>query len=96
LDVGQSFVRVWEVGKERNFKETKHSKKVRLFKRFNGNYGTLDNHETKRDYLDHKYFITQSWGRIVVCTYICQAMAWSNKQSNLVEKGDLSPLTTKL
>jgi hypothetical protein len=96
LDVGQSFVRVWEVGKERNFEETKHSKKVRLFKRFNGNYGTLDNHETKRDYLDNKYFITQSWGRIVVCTYICQAMAWSNKQSNLVEKGDLSPLTTKL
>jgi hypothetical protein len=31
-----------------------------------------------------------------MCIYVFQAMAFSNKQSNLVEKGDLSPLTTKL
>jgi hypothetical protein len=31
-----------------------------------------------------------------MCIYVFQAMAFSNNQSNLVEKGDLSPLTTKL
>ncbi|CAK9207163.1 unnamed protein product [Sphagnum troendelagicum] len=31
-----------------------------------------------------------------MCIYVFQAMAFSNKQSNLVEKSDLSPLTTKL
>jgi hypothetical protein len=31
-----------------------------------------------------------------MCIYVFQAMAFSNKQSNLVEKGDLLPLTTKL
>ncbi len=31
-----------------------------------------------------------------MCIYIFQAAIFSNKQSNLVEKGDLSPLTTKL
>jgi len=48
----------------------------------------------ERDCLDRTYLITQV--RVVVCAYIFQAMAFSNKQSNLVEKSDLSPLTTKL
>jgi hypothetical protein len=66
---------------------------VRLFKRFKEHNGNLDNCERKRNCLDHTYFVRQ---KSCMCIYVFQAMAFSNKQSNLVEKGDLSPLTTKL